>query len=509
MDGSRILIVDDDEVLAFEIKSCLEDHGYHVVGHAPSAERALDLAQRFAPDIALVDIGLGGNLDGIDVARELRKRPGTAVVYVTGHADPRTVGRAKETAPAGYLMKPFSNRELVVTLELAVVRQQLEAKQRAEQRTQRLDAIGVLAGGIAHDFNNLLAVIAASVSFAARRMPPNERNVLPLLERALAACDRATGLTKQLLTFSSGGAPVRRTVALADLVRSTAEFALHGSKHKALFDVPPDLMAADVDEGQIGQIITNLVMNATEAMPLGGTIQIRCANRTLEDGNPFLCTPGPYVEIAVTDQGGGIAPEILDRIFEPYFSTKKRGSGLGLATAYSIAKQHGGALAVESKPEAGATFRLLLPANPGGKIPQAVDLGDEGPTPKLGLRVLVMDDEEALRTSMTMVLDELGCEIECAPDGAEAIRSFIRAKENGCPFDVVILDLTVRGGMGGLETVKHLLAIDPGTRAIATSGYAPDPALGHPTRYGFVASLPKPFRLHELAAVVRGVTQRH
>ena len=636
MNAPRILVVEDDEDLAIEIRSTLESHGHEVIGFATSAKKALELAQRFEPTLALVDVQLGEAVDGVALAHELRKRPATAIVYITGRSDDETIARAKETSPVAYLLKPFDERSLVVTVELAIARQELEAtlhgererlrvtlesigdaviatgtdgrvtllnpvaaaltgwseaetlgkplhtvfriideftrepredpvarvlktgtvialanhtaliardgtersiadsgspildarkrivgavlvfrditeQRRSElemQRAQRLDAVGVLAGGLAHDFNNLLAVVTASVSFATRKLPPQERSVLGLLERALSACDRATSLTKQLLTFASGGAPVRRATALGDLVRSTVEFVLHGSSCRAVFDIASDLKIVDVDEGQIGQVLTNLVMNAVEAMPRGGIVRVAAANRSLEEGNPFMCAAGSYVEVAVADHGVGIAPEILERIFEPYFSTKQRGSGLGLATAYSIARRHGGALAVDSKPDTGSTFRLFVPAAaPGVSLPEVRRAEPVEPAPS-GLRVLVMDDEDALRASLTSVLTELGYDVEGAPDGAEAVRLFVRAREAGKPFDGVLLDLTVRGGMGGLETVKQLLEIDPKTRAIATSGYAPDPILGYPERYGFVASLPKPFRLEELMTIMRRTTRR-
>jgi CheY-like chemotaxis protein len=315
-------------------------------------------------------------------------------------------------------------------------------------------------------------------------------------------------LTKQLLTFANGGAPVRRAAAVGELVRSTVEFALHGSRCRAVFDIAADLMVAEVDEGQIGQVITNLAINAIEATLHGGELQITCANCELGEANPFVCAPGPYVEISIRDHGVGIAPEILPRIFEPYFSTKQQKSGLGLATAYSIAKRHGGALVAESKLGDGATFRMLLPAAPDAVIVE------RAPEPKTvrpgqrGVRVLVMDDEEALLTALVSMLSDLGFEPEGASDGAQAVRLFQQARELGRPFEVSILDLTVPGGMGGLETLKQLLAIDPRTRAIATSGYAPDPILAQPSRYGFVDSLPKPYRLDELTTAVRRASQQ-
>ncbi|HVZ35129.1 MAG TPA: ATP-binding protein, partial [Polyangiaceae bacterium] len=375
---------------------------------------------------------------------------------------------------------------------------------------QRLESVGVLAGGIAHDFNNLLTVITANVSFALRKIDGSEPQLAVILEDVLGACERAVSLTKQLLTFAGGGAPVRKPTSLGELVRASVDFALHGSKSSAVYDIPAELEPVDVDPGQISQVITNLVINADEAMPAGGVIEVRCRNRHLGEGELHGCAPGEYVELAITDHGVGVAPEVAARLFEPYFSTKQRGSGLGLATAYSIAKRHEGALSVDSRPGAGATFRVLLPVAAGlpESEPAASALPDRRRRSTVKGRVLVMDDESAVRAVEAVILTDLGYEVETTADGAQAIHAFVVARQKEQPFDVVLLDLTVRAGMGGLETLQHLRQIDAGLCAIATSGYAPDPVLATPQRYGFVASLPKPFRKHELGAIVQRVLRQ-
>jgi signal transduction histidine kinase/ActR/RegA family two-component response regulator len=377
------------------------------------------------------------------------------------------------------------------------------------QKTQRLESVGVLAGGIAHDFNNLLTVIAANVSFAVRKLNPAEVDVGEILNTVLAACDRAAQLTQQLLTFASGGAPVRRPTSLADLVESTAIFTLRGSKSHCVYELPADLWAADIDAGQISQVITNLIINADEAMPGGGVIEVGASNRVLTADDNLPCPPGRYVEITVTDHGVGIASEVVDRIFEPYFSTKQRGSGLGLATAYSILKKHDGLLRVESSTGDGSTFRVLMPATDEPArdgIEGALD-ADEIAARGRG-RVLVMDDESALRAAMAAILKDIGYDAQVAADGKETLERFAQAKSQGRPFDIVLVDLTVRSGMAGLETAQRLAAIDPSVPIIATSGYAPDPVLADPRKYGFVASLPKPYRHEDLALLMHRVQRR-
>jgi CheY-like chemotaxis protein len=350
-------------------------------------------------------------------------------------------------------------------------------------------------------------VITANVSFAARKIDRGEPEVAASLEEVVGACERAVSLTKQLLTFAGGGAPVRKPTSLGELVRATVDLALHGSKSSAVYDIPPELEPVDVDPGQIGQVITNLVTNADEAMPSGGAVEVRCRNRRVEAGDLSSCAPGKYVELAIADHGVGVAPEVAARLFEPYFSTKQRGSGLGLATAYSIAKRHAGALSVDSRPGEGATFRVLLPAAltlPEAE-PAAPASADQRRADTVKARVLVMDDESAVRAVEAVILTDLGYDVEATADGAQAIRAFVQAQQAGQPFDVVLLDLTVRAGMGGLETLQNLRQIDAELCAIATSGYAPDPVLAEPHRYGFVASLPKPFRKDDLGAIVQRV----
>ena len=368
-------------------------------------------------------------------------------------------------------------------------------------KAYKLESLGVLAGGIAHDFNNLLTAIIGNLSMARSDAPGGAMR--RQLEAAEKAALRAQGLTKQLLTFAKGGAPIKAVASIADLVREAAEFLLHGAKTRHTMTSPPDLWAVEVDAAQMSQVVNNLILNADQAMPGGGTIAISLTNRHLDAGAGLPLPPGPYVEIRVADQGHGIAPDHLERIFDPYFSTKQTGSGLGLASSYSIIKRHGGHIAVESRPGEGAVFTVYLPAQPDQAVPESA--GEPGqPLPGQG-RVLVLDDEEMLRELALAVLERLGYEADCAEEGGQALSMYQAAQAAGRPYDVVIMDLTIPGGMGGQEAIKELLRLDPLARAIVSSGYAQDPVMANYRDYGFAAVLAKPYSVEALSRVLHDI----
>ena len=388
------------------------------------------------------------------------------------------------------------------------IRQQLEkeAQLRAElERNARLESLGVLAGGIAHDFNNLLTVIIANIGLAT-----TDQRVRAIAGNWLAAAERgarrAADLTQQLLTFARGGDPVRRAVALPDVVREAAEFARHGTQVRCDIEIEPNLPPANVDRAQISRVVHNLVLNATQAMPEGGIVRIRLASAEVAPKQAAALLPGRYVKLSIADHGGGIAPEHLARIFEPYFSTKPKNHGLGLATVHSIVKKHQGDITVESQVGQGTTFHVWLPA--------AVDVADAAPAvvavpaPRAtALRVLFMDDEEVIRTVVEGILRHLGHDGLVVADGADAIREYEAARKAGRPFDVVVLDLTVPGGMGGRAAMEVLRRIDPDVRAIVSSGYSSDPVLAHYRAYGFQAVVPKPYQVEELGRAIQEVAR--
>ena len=365
----------------------------------------------------------------------------------------------------------------------------ITARKRAEEeqlKVQRLESLGVLAGGIAHDFNNLLTAILGNLSLLKASGAEEE-----LLAETRKAITRARGLTEQLLTFSRGGTPVKRLVDLARLLRDTVCFALAGSNVQADFRIAPDLLEAELDEGQFAQVINNLVINARQAMPEGGRLGVEAANEGREAGRPL-------VRITFRDQGEGIAPAHLPRIFDPYFSTKQNGKGLGLTVVYSILRAHDGRIEVESEPGRGAVFTLHLPASAHRSPPAPAQ-----PQGQLrGLRVLVMDDEEPIRKVARGMLQRLGCTVQEAADGAEAVSIYEQGLRSGNPPQTVIMDLTVPGRMGGLEALRRLRALDPRVRAVVSSGYSNDPILASPREHGFAGVLAKPYTLEEFQRVL-------
>ena len=362
-------------------------------------------------------------------------------------------------------------------------------------RTRKLESLGVLAGGIAHDFNNLLTGILGNLSLILNRSRQHQ-NIATPAERALQATERAADLTRQLLTFAKGGAPVRRLTSLEGVIRDSAEFAVRGTKVRCEFEISPDLWAAEVDVGQLSQVIGNLVINAEQAMPNGGRILVSAVNRVLTKQPGQTLPPGHYVAITVADQGIGIPEEHIERIFDPYFTTKEQGSGLGLSSVYSIVAKHGGSIKVVSDVGAGTSFTLLIPAS------------DQRPrhepreTPGLGCfagSVLVMDDEPFIRDLAVDILDILGFEGVACDNGNDAVALYTAAFRNGTPFRAVVMDLTIPGGMGGCEAMQQILQIDPQARGIVVSGYSNDPVLADFRSYGFCGMVPKPFTLRNLA----------
>jgi PAS domain S-box-containing protein len=368
------------------------------------------------------------------------------------------------------------------------------------QRSEKLDALGVLAGGIAHDFNNLLTAVIGNIGMARFHAPQGEK-LDRMLGEAEKASDQARNLTQQLLTFARGGAPVRKAATISDLLEDTSAFVLSGASSRGEYHLAEDLWPADVDQGQMVQVIQNLLINADQAMPAGGVVTVRADNVLLDQRNDLPLPLGRYVRIQVTDQGVGIPPDILGSIFDPFFTTKQRGSGLGLAVCHSIVRNHEGHLSVDSRPGEGATFTIHLPA---AGTPPAAEQGEEAIDTIAGdARVLVMDDEELVRTTADMMLRHLGYDVVCTVDADGAVDEYRRAMESGCPFDVVLLDLTVPGGKGGLEAAAELRKIDPQVVTVVSSGYSTDPVMSDPGRHGFAAVVAKPYKLESLSAALR------
>ena len=632
MSKTQIMIVEDEGVVAADIKESLKSLGYDVVAVVPSGEEALKKIENKKPDLVLMDIVLDGKMNGIETTDEINSRFDIPVVYLTAYADDETLERVKVTEPFGYIIKPFDDRELHTIIEMALYKHKVEKKLKESEewlsttlksigdaviatdsksivkfmngvarsltgwkeedavgkalkevfhivngetweevedpakkvlkegvvvglanhtvliakdgteraiadsgapirdkennivgvvlvfrditekkkmedeliKVKKLESVGILAGGIAHDFNNLLTSILGNVSLA-KSWAKKEDQTFRILENAEKASLQARNLTQQLLTFSKGGAPIKNTASIAGLVRDSADFAVIGSAVKCEISFPDGLWAVEVDSGQISQVINNLIINADQAMPEGGIIEVSGENIVISTKDALPLDDGNYVRISIKDQGVGISKEHLKKVFDPYFSTKQKGSGLGLATSYSIVKKHRGLITVKSEITVGTTFHIYLSASQ----KEAIVKKDEKKIPLIGKgRILVMDDQEVVKELADIALKSMGYEVELAEDGSKAIELYKKAKKSGNAFDAVIMDLTVPGGMGGKETIKKLLKIDSKVKGIVSSGYSNDPIMADFRKHGFVGFLAKPYQTEELHEVLVKVLQK-
>jgi len=362
------------------------------------------------------------------------------------------------------------------------------------QRSHKLESLGVLAGGIAHDFNNILTAIMGNISLVMMESGIKEDS-LELLREAEKACNQSKNLTAQLLTFSKGGSPVKALHSLPDIIKDSTAFYLRGSQVKCSYFFDSKLWTADIDEGQIGQVLQNLVINAEQAMPVGGKIEISAENKTFKKNEMPELSAGRYVSIKVADSGTGISPEDIDRIYDPYYTTKDNGQGLGLSITYSIVRRHSGTIVVDSTAGKGSTFTVYLPASGEPARDRVIpECSSDNPP----LRVLIMDDEPSVRTILSRILCKMGNEVAEAEDGESAIKKYELARNADTPFDVVIMDLTIPGGMGGKEAVTKILAINPMAQVLVSSGYSNDPVIADYRDYGFSGIISKPFRIDDL-----------
>lgn len=390
-------------------------------------------------------------------------------------------------------------RETQEALQASVEELAVEKNRSEILKIQKLESLGLLAGGIAHDFNNLLAAILSNVqlvSFKLKKGLDGSKDLKAVEKAAL----KASNLTKQLLAFSKGGAPVKHTAMLSEIITETVEFTLGGSPVKCEYNLSPHLWTVEIDGGQISQVIQNLIINACQAMPEGGVIKVSAHNQEVSAGNEMMLSPGNYVKVEIEDQGTGIPEKDLTRIFDPYFTTKKKGNGLGLSTCYYIMKNHDGYIGVRSKVGSGSTFYFYLPAASDYRVQcRKEDL----PLTEGNGRILLMEDEPLIRNSVREFLENCGYQVSVAEDGSAAIALYKEGKENSAPFDIVIMDLTIPGGMGGKEAVKHVLSIDPQARVIVSSGYSNDPVMSDYQKYGFCNVVTKPYKMEELSEKIK------
>ncbi len=424
--------------------------------------------------------------------------------------------------PVESLLRRRDGRELLIADSVAPIRDQesrvvgvvvvfrdVTGRRRIEEQLQsaeKLEALGILAGGIAHDFNNLLTGVFGYIDLAQRRADDGQKT-RDTLAKALAVLGRARGLTGQLLTFSRSEQPVTTPLALGELLPKCVDFALSGANVSCETTIAPDLWPCRGDERQIDQVIDNLLLNARQAMPEGGSIQLTADNVVVPDEVAIPIEEGRYVRVRIRDQGPGIPPDLRSRIFEPFFTTKSEGTGLGLATSYSIVRKHGGYIDVESEMGRGTLFSVYLPASPEAA---RAEHPPADAVPRGTGRILVLDDEEYVRDVAREALEGLGYSVECAADGEEALRLYAAAQCSPSRFDLVILDLTIPGGMGGLAVLRRLLQIDQHVVAIASSGYSRDTVMTDPAAHGFAERLNKPYTTREMGlAVARLLAARH
>ncbi|MEQ9619354.1 MAG: response regulator [Deltaproteobacteria bacterium] len=400
---------------------------------------------------------------------------------------------------------PIRDRDGIIIGAVLVFRDITELKKMEEEllKVQKLESIGVLAGGVAHDFNNLLTSIMGNISLSS--MPDiSAEKIHKRLQDALRACQRARDLSTQLLAFSTTGNALENKIptSLERVIRDTANFTMSGSSIDFEFIIEDKIWSVEIDEGRISQVISNIIINAAQAMTNQGRITIKMENVDARNEKGVPLEGDKYVKTIIQDEGIGIPKEYLSKIFDPYFSTKQSGSGLGLATSYSIIKNHGGLLTVESELHVGSKFYIYLPAKGDfigaeRKLNNAVKRGRG--------RVLIMDDKIEVREAAGEMLSHIGYQVEFARDGNEALRMYKNALLEGNPFDSVIMDLTVPGSMGGKEAMEKLLIIDPQVKAIVSSGYSSDPVISQYKQYGFKGALPKPYEMDKLSDVLHGV----
>ncbi len=406
-------------------------------------------------------------------------------------------GRERKIADSGAPIRDRDGRIIGVVL----VFRDVTDKQRMEEelaKIKKLESVGILAGGIAHDFNNLLAAILGNINVALLDINL-EDSTRKLLTEAEKASIRAKALTRQLLTFSTGGQPVKKIISIVDIIRDTAEFILHDSNISCQYSLPADLWLVNIDMGQISQAIQNIIINAMHAMPDGGTLGLACENI---DGlaPPITATSDTkkYIKIEISDNGIGIPAHLIDKIFDPYFTTKEEGSGLGLAITHSIISKHDGFMAVQSRPNQGTTFTIYLPVPDRQEEPGS----EQAMTMALKATVMIMDDEKLIRDVTTAMLHLLGHDVIFAQPGQEAIDLYRQYSEAGQPIDLIIMDLTIPGGMGGEKAVQEIHAINPEAKVIVSSGYSNDQVMANFQDYGFIAAIIKPFQMQDIKEAI-------
>ncbi|MDY6791517.1 MAG: response regulator [Thermodesulfobacteriota bacterium] len=628
---TKILIVEDESIVALEIRDRLLKMGYSVPVAVNSGDLAIQKTKEIHPDLILMDIIIKGNKDGIETAGLINEKYDIPIIFLTAHSDTKTLQRAAEKTPYGYILKPFKERELQITIEMSLQRHKLELELKNNKKwlsiilssigeglvatgpdeiieylnpvaeklinvnqgdvlnkhiseiirfscaktkkkfgdlrdiykyqkenpqflqnvqlsaqnghtlpidftispiggendtlkgfvfifrdisekkkmqeelikAQKLESLGVLAGGIAHNFNNILTAILGNISLV-KMTSKSSHETEEMLKEAEKATFRAQKLSNQLLTFSKGGSPFKEETDMNKFIHKSVDFALQGSPIRGRFNLQPDLWKAEIDIDQFGQVFTNLTLNAIYSMPDGGQVWIASENlygKEAKEIKTAQLSSGNYIKIIIRDEGIGIPPENIKKIFDPFFTTNTLGRGLGLSAVYSIIEKHGGCITVDSRVDEGSVFTVYLPATVESVVTNTTRNFDV----QLSGCALVVDDEEAVRNITGEFLKRCGMEVCFAEEGKEAIGLFKQNYEKGKPFDVVVLDLTIPGSMGGKEILSALLKIDVNVKAVVSSGYSNDPVLTDYSKYGFKGKAVKPFSFKSFISIIKNV----
>ncbi|HXA22136.1 MAG TPA: response regulator [Acetobacteraceae bacterium] len=542
MTATRVMVVEDERIVALHLKQQLLKLGYDVVGVAASGERALRLVNELRPDVVLMDIHIEGPIDGIETTERIPAELMVPVVYLTAYSDEETLARARETRPYGYLLKPFTPRELHATIQMVLerrradvasrdsearleqlvevrtaelvlanreLREQTAARIKAEQnlrQVQKMEAVGQLTGGLAHELNNLLTVVMGNLDFI-RSEPKDEVRVISRADSARTAVERAARLIKQLLMFARRQIMRPVTVDLNRLIDEFDKLFVHGPNKEIelVTRLDPDLSPSHLDPAQFESAILNLVMNARDAISDVGRIVIETQNVELGPDfaaeNPDMA-PGGYVMVTVSDTGAGISDDIISRVFDPFFTTKGvgEGAGLGLSQVYGFAKESGGHVRIDSTVGVGTTVRLYLPRS--DDVPVDAQPGSNRALARMtssAVTVLVVEDDEMVLTLAGDILREFGYRLLTAGDAAAAL-VILNGDE---PIDILFSDVSMPGGMNGVQLAVEARRLRPGIKVLLTSGY---PATLLASQHGLESNMPllgKPYRPQQLADTFR------
>lgn len=522
MQELKILIVDDDEddiVLTKElIVEGMKDTTL-LFHEAHNFKEAVSIIDKSLYDVCIFDYRLN-EIHGLELLRTVRRKGiTTPIIFLTGQGDEEIAVEAMKAGASDYLVKgKLSPNLLSKTIKYVVdihKKEELNRKMEEElKKISKLEAIGALAGGIAHEFNNLLTGILGNISLAKLNVDEKD-SIFKILTEAEKASLRAKDIAQQLLTFSKGGAPIKKAYSVSELLKESASLFLKGSNIQCDYSLPDNLYSFEIDEGQMKHAIGNIIANTREAMPDGGVVRIRAKNIEVNEKNGLPLKDGKYIKISIEDSGIGIPKENLDRIFDPFFTTKEKRSGIGLSTAYSIVKKHNGYITAESKIGIGTTIYIYLPAYKELKIDERQVIDDKLTQSaifnlqfSIKRRVLIMDDEEVVRDVAGMMLKHIGYEVDFAKDGSEAIELYKKAMEAKRPYNAIIMDLTIPGGMGGKDAIKKLKEIDPEVVAIVSSGYSDDDVMAEFREYGFSGAVAKPYSIKTLGEIVQKVIEK-